>query len=137
MSRNRERWSEADVIAHMQRQGLPLTPALTLAKETPEGVLLAQVRKLAKEQSFLSYHTHDSRKSEKGFPDLVLARPVSASSRGRLIFAELKEQRGKATAEQALWLDVLRHTLPDLEVYFWMPSDYPTIVDILTRKEHP
>src|SRR6202042_1235579 len=37
----------------------------------------------------------------KGFPDLVLARP------GRLIFAELKTNTGRATLEQGEWLSAL------------------------------
>ena len=45
------------------------------------------------------YHTHDSRRSAPGFPDLVLAR------RGVVRFVELKTTRGKLSKAQAEWLD--------------------------------
>jgi len=102
--------------------------------ETPEGVLLGRVRQLAKSQSYLVYHTHDSRKSEIGFPDLCLARAATATSTGRLILAELKSRDGKVSHEQHIWLDVLAHTIAGLEVYVWRPSDFNNIVQILSRK---
>ena len=43
---------------------------------------------------WLVYHTHDSRRSRKGFPDLVLVRPP------KVIFAELKGPGGRVTPEQ-------------------------------------
>ena len=103
----------------------------------PEGAFLGRLRRLALDHGWLAYHTHDSRKSEMGFPDLCLARAASATSQGRqgrLIFAELKSQQGKVTREQAVWLDVLRHTVPGIEVYLWRPSDFNNIVQILSRK---
>lgn len=60
----------------------------------------------------------------RGFPDLVLVRDQ------RLIFAELKSQRGKKPdQEQRAWLDALKATSG--EVYVWRPSDWDTIVGIL------
>jgi len=130
-----DRWTEADAIAHAQRHGLALDPALTLpAKartmdpETPEGVLLARVRTLAKAHAFETFHVFDSRKSDVGFPDLTLVKP------GRLIFTELKSQQGKLTPEQTIWLDLLRHSVPGVEVYEWRPRDMPAIERILTRR---
>ena len=95
------------------------------ALELPEAALLRQIITLAKRTGWKVYHTHDSRHSEAGFPDLVLAKP------GRLIFAECKRRTGKLTAAQAQWLDLLRHTLPTLEVYTWRPADWPAIVAIV------
>ena len=45
------------------------------------------------------YHTHDSRRSQAGFPDLTMVR-----AEPRLIFAELKSEGGKPTDEQTAWL---------------------------------
>lgn len=98
--------------------------------DEPEGVLLGKVRRLALANSFLTYHTHDSRKSESGFPDCVLAKPGNP---GRLIFAELKSARGKLTQEQVVWLDILRRTVPQVEVYTWWPADFANIAQILRR----
>jgi hypothetical protein len=65
---------------------------------------------------------------DPGFPDLVLAR------RGRVIFAELKSEKGHLTKEQASWLGHLssvRGTIAP-EVYEWRPSDLPEIQSVLS-----
>lgn len=54
----------------------------------------------------LRYHTHDSRRSERGFPDLVLCRPRD----GRLLIVELKSGTGKVSEEQRAWLEGLAAT---------------------------
>lgn len=60
------------------------------------------------------YHTHDSRHSAAGYPDLTMVR------NGRLVFAELKSATGKASEAQQEWLRDLR--LSSAEVYMWEPS---------------
>jgi VRR-NUC domain-containing protein len=60
-----------------------------------------------------------------GWPDLVLVRPP------RIVFAELKSERGKVRPEQTEWLDVLR-LLPGTEVYLWRPNDWDALVEVLT-----
>lgn len=66
----------------------------------------------------LRYHTHDSRRSEPGFPDLVLVHPV----RGRTIFRELKTQTGRISPAQLGWIDGL--TAGGADAAVWRPSDY-------------
>jgi len=110
-------------------QAAPQTGGMT------EDTLLAHVRALAKQCGYLCYHTYSSKRSEPGYPDLCLARPASATSPGRLLFAELKTQTGKVTQEQAIWLDILRHTIPGLEAYTWRPADLPTIAAILSSSQ--
>lgn len=62
------------------------------------------------------YHTHDSRKSNVGFPDLVLVREH------RLLVVELKRQKGRWRPGQQEWLaDVAR--VPGVEAYLWRPMD--------------
>ena len=51
----------------------------------------------------------------KGFPDLVLVK-------GRVIFVELKSQKGKVTEEQYLWGQALVKSRQ--EYYFFRPSDW-------------
>lgn len=46
------------------------------------------------------YHTHDSRRSDRGFPDWVLVHP----GQRRVIFVELKGFAGSASDEQRAWL---------------------------------
>ncbi len=60
-----------------------------------------------------------------GWPDLVLVRPP------RIVFAELKSERGQVRSSQLEWLDVLR-LLPHAEVYVWRPDDWDELVETLT-----
>jgi hypothetical protein len=75
-------------------------------------------------RGWLWYHTHDSRRSAAGFPDLVMVR------RGRLIFAELKSERGLLRGAQQTWLEALRDCCEG-EAYVWRPSDWPRVERIL------
>jgi hypothetical protein len=87
------------------------------------------------------YHTRNSKGSHAGFPDLVLLRPP------RLIFAELKTERGKLTRAQEDWLEALamvgsmpgesydrawRVAVAPVEPYVWRPADRPDIERILS-----
>ena len=74
-----------------------------------------------------------ARRLSKGWPDRVLLRNGPGCS--RLIFAELKSERGKLTPEQGEWLLALRLFGEDrdqaIEVYLWRPSDLDSIEEIL------
>lgn len=59
-----------------------------------------------------------------GFPDLVLVRD-------RVVFAELKSQRGRATGRQHMWLNELNAA--GVETHLWRPSDWPDIERTLAR----
>ena len=85
----------------------------------------------------LIYHTHDSQRSDPGFPDLVLVRG------DRIIFAELKYDRGyedwdtrrkrkaAVTADQKRWINGLAK-VPGIEVYIWRyPADVNRLIDVL------
>lgn len=67
-----------------------------------------------------TYHTHDSRRSESGFPDRVFLKPP------RVVFAELKAEKGRIRPKQREWLAALAQC--HVEVYLWRPSDWPIIV---------
>jgi hypothetical protein len=86
-----------------------------IAKAMSEDNLLADIQALATALGWLTYHTHRSDRSEKGFPDLCLVKA------GRLVFAELKTQKGKTTQPQDAWL--LRLEASAAEVYLWRPID--------------
>ena len=87
----------------------------TIAARMPERELLERVRSLARVLGLLVYHTHDSRRSEPGFPDLVIA------GHGRVLYAELKTQRGRLTDAQRLWISQLQDA--GSEVHLWRPQD--------------
>lgn len=86
----------------------------------------AQVLAIASAANWLTYHTHDSRRSTAGFPDLTLVRGP------RMIFAELKTQKGRVTVEQQKWLDALGAA--SVEVYLWRPADVDEVVATLTQR---
>jgi len=83
-----------------------------------------QLRTYARLKGWLYYHPYDSRKSDPGFPDTVLARD------DRTIFAELKKVGGRLSSYQRLWTNTLKEN-PALEVYIWYPSDWDKIEEIL------
>ncbi len=95
------------------------------------------VKDLAKVYGWLLYHQVDavfcpscrkptfSKKDGPGFPDLAMGHP-----NGRLIFAELKSQRGPLRDGQVAWLKTL-NVGGGREVYLWRPSDMDDIAQIL------
>jgi hypothetical protein len=70
------------------------------------------------------YHTHRSDFSPAGYPDETLCRPP------RLVFAELKSDKGKVSPAQLHWLDLLAQ-VPGVEAYLWRPADFDHMVRIL------
>jgi hypothetical protein len=71
----------------------------------------------------LHYHTHDSRKSEEGFPDSVIVGP------SRVLFRELKGKTGKLGPDQIVWRDTLLAAGADWAL--WRPADMEDIVSEL------
>lgn len=92
----------------------------------PEKDLLEQVRTLAKYNGWLTYHTHNSTRSEAGFPDLVLVRPPTC------LVVELKSAKGKLTEDQRVWMEALEAS--GIDVRLWRPSDMDEIVTVLRRQ---
>lgn len=76
-----------------------------------------QVVELAQRMGQLDYHTHDSRRSAPGFPDLVLCKPER-----KVIFIELKTESGKPTNHQLLWIGALRSAGADARL--WRPRHF-------------
>ena len=55
-----------------------------------------------------------------GFPDLVLVRD-------RVLFVELKSERGRLAPAQELWRDRLLQA--DAVWHVWRPADWPDLID--------
>jgi hypothetical protein len=86
-----------------------------------EKQLQSAVVDLAGWLGFLVYHPWLSVKSAGGFPDLTLAR-IPARGAPRLIFIELKGERGVMRDGQPEWLAALRSS--GAEVYVFRPADW-------------
>ena len=96
---------------------------------TSEGEFQSEVIKLFESQGYKCYHTHDSRKSQAGFPDLVLVN----KEKGRLVIAELKSKKGKCSDAQADWLEAL-DAVRVISVHVWRPGvDNDKIMEVLQR----
>lgn len=90
-----------------------------------EKQFMAGVLEYASLHGWLAYHTHDSRRSAAGYPDLTLVRG------GRLLFAELKGAQGRVSDAQAVWIGALRSAGCDVRV--WRPGDWAEIEATLRR----
>lgn len=89
--------------------------------------------RLARAKGFRWYHTFDSRRSNRGFPDLCLVNPAQR----RIVFVELKGWTGQATDEQRDWLRDLNDA--GGEAYLVKTSgdyarDVASIVELLTSR---
>jgi hypothetical protein len=91
--------------------------ATEIASRMSEVTLQARVVAHARTLGWLVYHTYDSRRSQPGFPDLVLVH----ETQGRLLYRELKTQRGRIRPEQLAWLRALGRAGQDAAV--WRPLD--------------
>lgn len=89
-----------------------------------ERELLEAVIDLLKLFHWRYYHTYDSRRSVHGYPDITAVRGK------RLLFIELKSEKGKLTQGQRLWLADLKFT-ERAETYVWRPSDWAEILGCL------
>ena len=92
-----------------------------------EGIFVNRIASAARERGWLAYHTHDSRGSSAGFPDLVLCRA------GRVVFAECKTAdtvRSKTTTAQDTWLAALGQC-KQVEVFLWRYQDWRQILEVL------
>lgn len=119
-------------------------------KAGSEAAFQQQVLNLAGFYGWCSYHTHDSRRSQAGFPDLVLVRGAE------LIFAELKTDTGRVRPEQQEWIAALEHVAGNyrraielleadvadgahdpidgcVDVYLWRPRDFDELHARLAR----
>jgi hypothetical protein len=84
-----------------------------------------QVRDLAKLFGWRYHHSWTQIHSPAGYPDITLVKG------SRLIFCELKSEKGTVHPKQQEWLDALGET--GVEVYLFRPSDFERITEILRR----
>ena len=100
-------------------------PQLPPALDCSEAEFQAWVVRQAQARGWRHYHTHDSRRSPEGFPDLVMVRD-------RTVYAELKTTTGVVSQDQREWLEALEAAGD--EVYLWRPADWRVVIETLTRR---
>ena len=89
-----------------------------------EAAFEALVEAYAKDNGWRVYHTHDSRGSDPGYPDLTLCRPP------HVVFAELKTKTGRLRSSQVAWnLDLA--ACPGVRAFVWRPTDWPQVEAVL------
>jgi hypothetical protein len=111
-----------------------------------EDDLLGEVIDIAHERGYIVAHFRPAQTQSgrwhtavqadgAGYPDLVLVRPTLPQTRStpmrcaRVVYAELKSERGRFSPEQRVWLKTLRAC--GQEVYEWKPSDLERIRTVL------
>lgn len=104
-----------------------LADRTALLETVTEKEWMQQVRTWAVRNQWMVYHTHDSRRSESGFPDLLLVR------HGRAIAAELKSVRGRQSPAQKAWLHALEEC--GIEAYCWRPTDERAVRERLEKRD--
>lgn len=104
----------------------------SLLPHITEKAFLAQVVELARLCGWEHFHVFDSRKSDRGWPDLVLWRPPRSPELigiGKIIFAELKQEGKSTTAIQDRTIRQLRSC--GCEVHVWVPSMFDELAEVL------
>lgn len=81
----------------------------------------------AKLYGWMVYHTFDSRRSDPGFPDLVLVQNRVC------LFIELKSEKGRVQPEQQEWRDALDQ-VRKVEANICWPKDEDNIIKGLKRR---
>lgn len=94
-----------------------------LAERISEKEFRQHVVDYARSRQWLVYYTWRSVHSPSGFPDLCMVRLT------RTVFAELKTEKGRLTADQQKWLDAL--WLAGHTAHVWRPSDWAAIQETL------
>ena len=108
------------IMLRMNRIGKNGKPVIS------EKVFQETVRHAAIVAGWKFYHTHNSFRSTKGYPDCCMVKGK------RLIFCELKRSGGRFTAEQNEWLSALE-AVPGIEVYRLFPTDFDWFWEVLKK----
>lgn len=94
----------------------------------------AQVVKAAEAFGWAVWYDTDSRRNRAGWPDLTLLRV--RGGQGRLLFLELKTERGRVRPEQREWLDALS-AVPGVVATVVRPRDWDDVLALLSAPPSP
>jgi Holliday junction resolvase len=96
------------------------TARATAHGEASEKDYMQQIIDLARSTGWLVFHTFDARRSEPGFPDLVMVRGA------QLVFLEVKATKTIISVEQKEWLGRLRQ-VRYVHADIARPADWPDV----------
>jgi hypothetical protein len=99
-----------------------------------EAQFQAAVIELAELHGWEVQHHWSERHSRAGWPDLTMWRVCPCGTKGRVLVAELKTERGRVSAPQDETMRQLR--ICGLDVRLWRPSQWPEIVAVLAGQEY-
>lgn len=102
-----------------------------------EAAWQAMVVELAGYCGWRHFHPYDMRRSDPGWPDMVLVRRGPVAPVAELVFAELKTDRGRLTREQVEWGELLTAVAaiaPNVDYYVWRPRDFEIVHARLQRR---
>lgn len=94
-----------------------------------------QVVQLARLHGYRVHHHYDSRRSEPGWPDLVMVHETESCR--PIIIAELKAEKGRLSPAQQFWMERLDcgEVFEDyIVVRVWRPSMWDEIESLLSRQ---
>lgn len=89
-----------------------------------EKEFLGMVLRYARLRGWLAIHHFDSRRSQRGFPDVLAVRG------GRIVALELKTERGRVTEDQREWIRRLGECA-GVEARIVRPSDWDEVLELL------
>ena len=95
-----------------------------LVNEVTERQLQDTIIRMAKLLGWSVYHTYDSRRSERGYPDLTLCHADHG-----LVFMELKREKGRVSKWQTFWISQL--TRAGQRAYVVRPSQVDAVERLL------
>jgi hypothetical protein len=99
----------------------------TLPEQMGEADFQATCELIASRYGWTTYHEGDSRKSDKGLPDLIALSPVQPDGSVVLAMIELKTKKNTPTLEQEVWLRKLA-AVATLVTGWVKPSDWPELL---------
>lgn len=117
---------EIVTAAHPQLLVPPSPPSLTIGEREFQRLIVDFAERLG----WWTFHVLESRGSNHGWGDLVLAR--YEGPRARVLFREIKTERGKLRPDQLRVGQMLMAAGLDWQV--WRPSMWSLIIDTLARR---
>lgn len=117
---------DSEITSKAVWDGVGAVPS-TLPDQMGEADFQATCELVARRYQWTVYHEGDSRKSDKGLPDLICLSPVQPDGTVVLAMIELKARTNKPTLEQEVWLMKLGR-VSTLVTGWVKPSDWPEVL---------